>query len=214
MPWISPSGAGAGNARHQGSSGVKVVRAALFPVCGSAAAVLCKRYYYRSTPQALSTSAMRRRISRRIAAASLRRAMASADLRPCFQFARRSAPDPRVCVVQSRAAVYPAAAIRHGGTTAGRSTAGAGATPDRFPSRLKGSSPTGLLGFIAALHRSPPQRAGPPWVELLTAPATIAWPPSDTCTCCTFRRLGAGGLEPINSAKARLSLGISGCARR
>ena len=62
----------------------------------------------------------------------------------------------------TRAAVHPAAAIRHGGTTTGRSTAGAGAASGHFPSRLKGSSPTGLLGFIAALHRSPPQRAGPP----------------------------------------------------
>ena len=131
------------------------------------------------------TTTMRRRISRRIAAASLRRARASADLRPCFQFARRLRSRPsgvRGPVLGRR---HPAAAILHGGTATGRSTAGAGAASGHFPSRLKRFPPAVRMWFIGFNSSLTPSARWAPGVELLTAPATIAWPPSDTCTCCT-----------------------------
>ena len=56
-----------------------------------------------------------------------------------------------------------------------------GALPEP-PEVLSASRPPGVHRCI---HRSPPSARWAPRVELLTAPATIAWPPSDTCTCCT-----------------------------
>ena len=84
----------------------------------------------------------------------------------------------------TRAAMHPAAAIRHRRTATGRSTASTGAASGRFQSHLKRLRPDGRMGFIGLVHCSPSGRWAPR-PELLTVPATMAWPPSDTCTCCT-----------------------------
>jgi CorA-like Mg2+ transporter protein len=59
----------------------------------------------------------------------------------------------------TRAAVHPAAAIRHGGTTTGGSASRAGAASGHFSCYLKCLPPAGRMRFIGLVHSSPSRLA-------------------------------------------------------